>query len=54
MTKEIAEIVAAYRAAEQNDNKTALATVVYVEGSSYRRPGARMLVEENGRMMEKR
>ena len=47
MTKEIAEIVAAYKTAVQNGNRTALATVVYVEGSSYRRPGARMVVEEN-------
>ena len=28
--------------------RTALATVVHVEGSSYRRPGARMLVTEDG------
>ena len=50
MTKEINEIITAYKRAQQKGNKTALATVVYVEGSSYRRPGARMLVEENGRM----
>ncbi len=50
MTKEINEIIAAYKQATQKNIKTALATVVYVEGSSYRRPGARMLVEENGRM----
>ena len=28
--------------------KCALATVVHLEGSSYRRPGARMLIEEDG------
>ncbi|MEQ1800228.1 MAG: XdhC family protein, partial [Lacibacter sp.] len=50
MTKEINEIIAAYKRAQQKGNKTALATVVYVEGSSYRRPGARMLVEDDGRM----
>ncbi|QNA46226.1 XdhC family protein [Lacibacter sediminis] len=50
MTKEINEIIAAYKKATQKGMKTALATVVYVEGSSYRRPGARMLVEEDGRM----
>ncbi len=50
MTKEINEIIAAYKNAIQKGIKTALATVVYVEGSSYRRPGARMLVEEDGRM----
>ena len=50
MTKEINEIIAAYKLARQKGIKTALATVVYVDGSSYRRPGARMLVEEDGRM----
>jgi xanthine/CO dehydrogenase XdhC/CoxF family maturation factor len=50
MTKEINEIIAAYKEATQKGKKSALATVVYVEGSSYRRPGARMLVEEDGRM----
>ncbi len=50
MTKEINEIIAAFKRAQQKGNKTALATVVYVEGSSYRRPGARMLVEDDGRM----
>lgn len=50
MTKEINEIIAAQKKAMQKGMKTALATVVYVEGSSYRRPGARMLVDEDGRM----
>jgi xanthine dehydrogenase accessory factor len=50
MTKEINEIITTYKQAQQKGIKTALATVVYVEGSSYRRPGARMLVEEDGRM----
>lgn len=50
MTKEINEIIAAYKKAMQKGIKTALATVVYVEGSSYRRPGARMLVQEDGLM----
>lgn len=50
MTKEINEIIHAYKQAQQKGHKAALATVVYVEGSSYRRPGARMLVEEDGRM----
>ncbi len=50
MTKEIADILKAFKTAEQQGRQTALATVVYVEGSSYRRPGARMLVEEDGRM----
>lgn len=48
--KEIADIVRAYKAAEQAGRQSALATVVHVEGSSYRRPGARMLVTENGEL----
>lgn len=50
MTKEINEIIAAYKKAMQKGIKTALATVVYVEGSSYRRPGARMLIQEDGQI----
>ena len=50
MTKEISDIVAAYEKAKDAGRKTALATVVHVEGSSYRRPGARMLVEDNGKI----
>lgn len=50
MTKEITNIIAAFKEASLHGRQTALATVVHVEGSSYRRPGARMLVEENGRI----
>ncbi len=50
MTKEIHDILSAYKIARQEGRQTALATVIHVEGSSYRRPGARMLVEDNGRM----
>ncbi|KQB40073.1 XdhC family protein [Flavobacterium aquidurense] len=46
--KEISEILKAYSAAKAAGKKTALATVVKVEGSSYRQPGARMLVTEDG------
>jgi xanthine/CO dehydrogenase XdhC/CoxF family maturation factor len=46
--KEIRNIISAYDAAVTAGKKTALATVVHVEGSSYRRPGARMLVAEDG------
>lgn len=48
--KEIQDIVAAYEQAREHNKKTALATVVHVEGSSYRRPGARMLVTEDGQL----
>ena len=46
--KEIKDIIAAQQQATLAGKKTALATVVQVEGSSYRRPGARMLVTEDG------
>ncbi|KQO20692.1 alanine dehydrogenase [Flavobacterium sp. Leaf82] len=46
--KEISEILKAYSAAKAAGKKAALATVVKVEGSSYRQPGARMLVTEDG------
>lgn len=46
--KEIQLILAAYKSYERSNIKSALATVVKVDGSAYRRPGARMLVSENG------
>ena len=48
MTKEIGDIIKAFGTAHREGRRAALATVVHVEGSSYRMPGARMLVEENG------
>ncbi|MFD2941635.1 XdhC family protein [Flavobacterium notoginsengisoli] len=48
--KEISEILKAYSKAKAAGKKTALATVVKVEGSSYRQPGARMLVTEEGEL----
>ncbi len=48
--KEIEDIISSYKKALQANKKTALATVVHVEGSSYRRPGARMLVTEDGEL----
>ncbi len=50
MAKEIGDIITAFKEARLNGCKAALATVVHVEGSSYRMPGARMLVEDNGKM----
>lgn len=44
---EIISIIKAYQQAVDAGKKTALATVVHVEGSSYRRPGARMLITED-------
>jgi len=48
--KEIIDIVAAYDEAVKHGKKTALATVVLVEGSAYRRAGARMLITEDGEL----
>jgi xanthine dehydrogenase accessory factor len=41
-------IIDSYRRAAAGNVRAALATVVRVEGSAYRRPGARMLVTETG------
>lgn len=48
--RECAGIVAEYRLAVQNGEEVALATVVHLEGSGYRSPGARMLVRGNGQL----
>ena len=48
--KEINDIIKAYDKAVLQNQQTALATVVKVEGSSYRRPGARMLVTDAGEL----
>ncbi len=48
--KELKEIVKAYDAAVLAGKKVALASVVYLDGSSYRRPGARMLVSDEGEL----
>ncbi len=48
--KEIRDIIRAYGEAQKEGLQSALATVVSLDGSSYRRPGARMLVTEEGRM----
>jgi xanthine dehydrogenase accessory factor len=48
--KEINDIIKAYDAARAAGKRMALATVVHVEGSSYRRPGARMLVTDDGQL----
>ena len=48
--KEIHEIIKAYDAALKAGKKSALAAVVHLNGSSYRRPGARMLVTDDGEL----
>jgi xanthine/CO dehydrogenase XdhC/CoxF family maturation factor len=47
---ELKQIVDAYDRALADGQRAALATVVKVEGSSYRQPGARMLVTEDGNL----
>jgi xanthine dehydrogenase accessory factor len=46
--KEIKSIINAYNFIDFSNTRAALATVARVEGSSYRRTGARMLVLDNG------
>ncbi|WP_425638997.1 XdhC family protein [Algoriphagus yeomjeoni] len=48
--KEIQSIIKAYEIFLIEGKKVALATVVQVDGSAYRRPGARMLVSEDGEL----
>ena len=48
--KEIREIIKAYDAAVHAGKKSALAAVVHLNGSSYRRPGARMMVTDDGQL----
>ena len=46
--KEIANIINEYNSLVVTSTKLALATVIDVKGSSYRRTGARMLIQDNG------
>lgn len=47
--KDFKAIVSAYHKVDFTQRKAALATVVKVRGSSYRSPGARMLITDDGR-----
>lgn len=49
--KELREIINGYDTAKIAGKECVLATIVHLEGSSYRRPGARMLVLEDGAMI---
>lgn len=48
--KEIREIIKANNDYIKAGKKTALVSVVHLDGSSYRRPGARMLINDEGQM----
>lgn len=50
MTHELKNIIKAYEAAAKLGLKSVLATVVALDGSSYRKPGVRMLILEDGKM----
>lgn len=49
IVKEFKTIISEYRKIDFSQRKAALATVVKVRGSSYRSPGARMLITDDGR-----
>jgi xanthine/CO dehydrogenase XdhC/CoxF family maturation factor len=51
MTHEFKTIVESYRIAKNEGLQSVLATVVALDGSSYRKPGVRMLIHENGTMI---
>ena len=49
MTHEFKNIILQAKSNQQNGLKNVLATVVFLKGSSYRKPGVRMLIAENGK-----
>ncbi|MEN3322296.1 XdhC family protein [Mariniflexile soesokkakense] len=51
MTHEFKDIVLQALKGRKNNLKSVLASVVALDGSSYRRPGVRMLILENGQMV---
>ena len=48
MTHELKNLIKKTLEWQSNNKKTVLATVVKTEGSSYRRPGVRMLINDFG------
>ena len=51
MTHEFKDIIKAHLNAKRDGLKSVLATVVDLDGSSYRKPGVRMLILENDKMI---
>ncbi len=49
--EELNSIMTAFAESQHNDEAVFLATVVHVQGSTYRRPGARMLITSTGKMV---
>lgn len=50
MTHELKTIIEEYLLAKSKGLKSVLATVVHLEGSSYRKPGVRMLITQKGKL----
>ncbi|MBW4671481.1 MAG: XdhC family protein [Cyanomargarita calcarea GSE-NOS-MK-12-04C] len=48
---ELQKIIEAFAAEKQSGKPAILATIVNTKGSTYRKPGARMLITSNGRML---
>jgi xanthine/CO dehydrogenase XdhC/CoxF family maturation factor len=51
MLHELKNIIRSAKIAKEQKLKTVLASVVSLDGSSYRRPGVRMAIQENGKMI---
>jgi xanthine dehydrogenase accessory factor len=51
MSSEISDVLEAIETLSERGEKMALATIVAVRGSTYRRPGARMLVRDTGELI---
>ncbi|WP_405382211.1 XdhC family protein [Maribacter sp. LLG6340-A2] len=51
MTHELKTLFKAYEKAREENIRCVLASVVFLEGSSYRKPGVRMLIREDGTMI---
>ena len=49
--KELQDIITAWKQLKQTEQTAALATLVKVEGSAYRRPGGRMLITSDGQQI---
>ncbi len=50
MVHEFIEIIQSYKAAKHKGLQSVIAIVVDLDGSSYRKPGVRMIIHENGQM----
>ncbi len=51
MLHELKDIIRSAKQAKEHGIKTALASVVSLDGSSYRRPGVRMSIQDDGKMI---